>query len=146
MSVMTGMGTALNLIGASNTKTRVGRLTSLGEIAPTAEAIDVTTLESGWKAYIPGCRDAGEVELKGFHDPDDAGQAALAAALGTGALLDLEAAFPDGSRALFSGFVKKYAVGAAEVDNALGFTATLRLSGEVTFEEEEDDDDDGGEE
>lgn len=141
MSITNCFGTALKLIDGQ-TAVGVGRLTSLGEIAPEVSAIDVTCLDGAWKSYIPGARDAGEIELKGYYDTDDEGQAALRAALSTGGLLTLRAEFPDGSSAGFTGFVKKYSVGAAEVDNALTFSVTLRLSGAVTFAEPEDDDDD----
>ena len=75
-------GTLFKFTPASGTQVTVGRLTSIGEIAPTSEEVDVTTLDSddGYREYIQGFRDAGELELTGFHDADDSGQAALRAA------------------------------------------------------------------
>lgn len=112
----------------------VGKLTSVGEIAPDSEELDVTTLDSpgGYREYIQGFRDAGEVELTGFHDKTDAGQSALRTAFASGKAGAVEIAFPDGSKATFNAYVKKHTLGAAEVDGAVGFGAVLRITGAVT--------------
>lgn len=41
-------------------------------------------------------------------------------------------AFADGTEVSFSAFVKSHVIGAAEVDGAVGFGATLRITGGVT--------------
>jgi len=41
--------------------------------------------------------------------------------------------FPDESAVQFSAFVKSHAMGAAQVDGAVGFSAVLRLTGGVTL-------------
>ena len=46
-----------------------------------------------------------------------------------------EVAFPDGSTVGFSGFVKSHTIGSAEVDGAIGFGATIRISGPVVVTE-----------
>lgn len=73
------------------------------------------------------------MELTGFHDTGDAGQSALRAAYGSGKAGQVEITFPDGDKATFSAFVKRYTVGAAEVDGAVGFGAVLRVTGPVTM-------------
>ena len=127
-------GTLFKFTPASGTQVTVGRLTSIGEIAPTSEEVDVTSLDSddGYREYIQGFRDAGELELTGFHDADDDGQAALRAAYDSGAAGTASIAFADGTEVSFSAFVKSHAIGAAEVDGAVGFSATLRITGGVT--------------
>lgn len=127
-------GTTLKFTPASGTQTIVGRLTSIGEIAPDSEELDVTTLDSqdGYREYIQGFRDAGELEISGFHDADDGGQAALRDAYESGAPGDVAIAFADGTTVSFSALVKSHAIGAAEVDGAVGFGATLRVTGGVT--------------
>ena len=59
----------------------------------------MTTLDSedGYREYIQGFRDAGELELTGFHDADDSGQAALRAAYDSGAAGTASIAFADGT-------------------------------------------------
>lgn len=115
----------------------VGRLTSVGEISPSSEELDVTTLDSagGCREFLQGYRDSGEVELTGFHDKGDAGQAALRTAYAAGTAGDVSVAFPDGATVSFRAFVKGYTLGAAEVDGAVGFGAILRITGAVTVKE-----------
>ena len=75
----TAYGTTFYFKPSGGAKTAVGKLTGVGRIAPDSEAVDVTTLDSagGWRESMQGFRDAGEVELTGFHDKGDAGQALL---------------------------------------------------------------------
>lgn len=128
-------GTVLKFTPAGGVQATVGKLRSVGRIAPKADAIDVTTLDSagGYREYIQGFRDAGELALDGFYEKGDAGQAALRAAFDDGRAGAFEAAFPDGTKAAFSAVVTGYSIGAAEVDGAVGFGATLRLTGGVTL-------------
>lgn len=117
-------------------QTVVGKLSSVGEISPEAEELDVTTLDSagGYREFLQGYRDCGEVEISGFHEKGDAGQAALRAAFDSGAAGDAAVEFPDGTVVSFRAFVKGYALGAAEVDGAVGFGAVLRITGAVSVE------------
>lgn len=130
-------GTTLKFTPAGGAQATVGKLTSIGEIAPDSEAVDVTTLDSagGYRESMQGLRDAGELELTGFYTSGDAGQRALRAAYDTGAAGAVEIGFTDGSRCAFNAYVKSYSVGSAEVDGAVGFGAVLRITGAVTFEE-----------
>lgn len=139
MAAVKSQGTTLKFTPASGTQQSVGKLTSVGEISPDSEALDVTTLDSqdGFREYMQGFRDGGEVEVEGFFSAGDAGQSALRAAYLSGATGSFEVEFPDGSSVNFSGFVKGYSVGAAEVDGAVGFAATLRTSGKITLTEAE---------
>lgn len=115
----------------------VGKLTEVGEIAPDSEQLDVTTLDSdgGYREYLQGFRDSGEVELSGFHQKGDAGQAALRAAYESGEAGAVEVDFPDGTKVTFSAIVKSHTIGAAEVDGAVGFGAALRITGGVSVTE-----------
>lgn len=137
MAATKAQGTTLKFTPAEGEPCLVGKLTSVGEIQPESEEMDVTTLESedGYREYIQGLRDAGEVEISGYHDRGDAGQKALRNAFDSGALCPFEVSFPDGAKVNFTAFVKGYRVGAAEVDGAIGFGATLRISGAVSMTE-----------
>lgn len=137
MATTRSQGTTLKFTPAGGSQITVGKLTSVGEIAPEAEELDVTTLEStgGYREYMQGFRDSGEVELSGYHDANDAGQKGLRTAFDTGAQGAFEVSFPDGTKVSFSGFVKSHSIGSAEVDGAIGFGAVIRISGAVTVTE-----------
>ena len=137
MAATRAQGTTLKFTPAGGTQVVVGKLTSVGEIAPEAEEVDITTLEStgGYREYMQGFRDSGELEITGFHDADDAGQTALRTAFASGASGSFEVKFPDDSAVTFSGFIKSHTIGSAEVDGAIGFGAVIRISGAVTVTE-----------
>ena len=137
MSATRAQGTTLKYTPAEGQQLTVGKLTSVGEIAPEAEEVDVTTLDSegGYREYIQGFRDSGEVELTGYHDAGDAGQKAMRTAFASGESGAFEVRFPDGTGVTFSGFVKGHTIGSAEVDGAIGFGAVIRISGPVTVTE-----------
>lgn len=130
-----GKGTTMKFTPDGGAAVSIGKLTKVGEIAPEAEEVDVTTLDStgGYREYMQGWRDAGTIAVNGFFDSGNAGQTALRTAFDNGKAGAFEVSFADGSKAVFSAFVKKYAIGAAEVDGAVGFSAQLRVSGAVTF-------------
>ena len=137
MAATRAQGTTLKFTPAGGTQVVVGKLTSVGEIAPEAEEVDITTLEStgGYREYMQGFRDSGELEITGFHDADDAGQSALRTAFASGASGAFEVKFPDDTAVTFSGFIKSHTIGSAEVDGAIGFGAMIRISGAVTVTE-----------
>jgi len=137
MAATKSQGTTLKFTPEGGSQVTVGKLTSVGEIQPDSEELDVTTLESagGYREYMQGFRDSGEVEISGFHDAGDAGQKALRSAYAEGKTGAFEVDFPDGTKVSFSAFVKSHTIGSAEVDGAVGFGAVLRISGAVTVSE-----------
>ncbi|MBQ8508251.1 MAG: hypothetical protein IJ466_12585 [Clostridia bacterium] len=137
MATTRSQGTTLKFTPAGGAQLTVGRLTSVGEIAPEAEELDVTTLEStgGYREYMQGFRDSGELEISGYHDAADDGQKGLRSAFASGASGAFEVAFPDGTVVTFNGFVKSHSIGSAEVDGAIGFGAVIRISGAVSVME-----------
>ena len=137
MAATKSQGTTLKFTPAGGAQVTVGRLSSVGEIHSDSEELDVTTLESagGYREYMQGMRDSGEVELTGFHDAGDAGQKALRSAYASGAVGAFLVEFPDGTKVSFSGYVKGHTIGSAEVDGAIGFGAVVRISGAVTVTE-----------
>ena len=113
----------------------IGALTSIGEITPDSEELDATTLDStlGYREFLQGFKDSGEVTLSGYYKKTDPGQKALIAGYGTGGAKAVVIAFPESAGgATFDAYVKSYTIGAADVDGIVGFGATLRISGAVT--------------
>lgn len=127
------MGTTLSC-QQGNQQVTIGKLRAISEIRADSEAVDVTTLDAadGCRAYCQGLKDMGEVTLTGFHEKNETGQALLRTLYQSGAVAAFTVTFPDGVKAAFSAFVKSHALGAAEVDAAVGFSAVLRLTGGVS--------------
>lgn len=130
-----GLGTTITYTksGTGGTAVTIGSLTSIGELSPTVDEIDVTTLDStdGYREFIAGFKDSGEVVLTGLHK-DDAGQKAARTAFDGDETGEFVITFSDGTAFTFDGFFKGYTVGSVEVDGAIGFGATIRVSGPIT--------------
>ena len=111
--------------------TVVGALSSVGEVSVISDSIDVTTLDSAgrYREYLPGMKEVSDLELSGFHDADDDGQALCRTLLASGASGYFWITFPDGQQVIFTARIKRYAIGPAEVDGAVAFKATLKISG-----------------
>ena len=115
----------------NNAQVVIGSLRSVSEIRFDSESLDVTTLDStgGYRVYTQGLKDMGEITLEGFFESGQAGQNALRALYASGTVVPFTVTFPDESTITFSAFVKSHALGAAEVDQVVGFTAVLRVCG-----------------
>jgi predicted secreted protein len=136
MSKMRALGTALYCLPTYDDVgaiTEVGALSSIGEISLDSDELDVTTLDStgGYREFLQGFKDSGEVTLAGFHDSTEAGQGAMRTLYGSAATNYFWIMFPDRTVVAFTAYVKGYTAGAFEVDGAVGFGATLRVTGSV---------------
>lgn len=114
----------------------IADLSSIGSPSITQEEIDVTTLDSdgGYREYIAGFKDPGEVAISGFFVPGDAGQSAIYAALESGDVQSFEIIYPAalGATWSFDGFVTAFNV-TTELEEAIGFEATIRVSGKPSL-------------
>lgn len=113
----------------------IGGLTSIGDLAPTADEIDVTTLDSpdGYKEFLQGLKDSGELPIAGHHIAADVGQVGIRAGFASGDVDAVVITFPDNSTASFNAWVKSHRIGGAEVAGAVGFGATLRITGAIVI-------------
>lgn len=121
------VGTKLNV----NEKV-VGALKSIGGIEVSAETIDVTDMSntSGYREFLAGFKDAGEVSFSGFLDGDDEGQDECYALLNSGEVVDCSIVFPAkiGKTWTFKACVTKFTT-SAELEDAVTFEGTLKVSG-----------------
>ena len=128
------LGTKL-LKGKTTPKT-VGGLKSIGGLDLSAETIDTTTLDSpgGYRDFIAGFKDAGEVPFSGFFDPKDVGQADVYADFQAGNADDYVIEFPAslGAKWEFRAIVTKFSTG-AELEDPLAFEGALKVKGEPTL-------------
>lgn len=114
----------------------VGGLSSIGGVEVSSDTTEVTALDntSGYKEYVGGFKDGGEVPLEGFLDGADAGQEAMYAALEDQEEHDFAVVFPAaiGKTWSFKGVVTKFATSAA-VGDAIKYSAAVKVSGKPTL-------------
>jgi len=114
--------------------TVIGKLTSIGGFKFKSEVIDITSHQSssGWREFIAGLKDGGEIPLEGHFIQDDAGQLALFGHLG-GAVQSFVVVFPDLSQWAFDGIVTGVECGKGDLKDQIPFAATVKLTGIPVF-------------
>lgn len=121
------------LLKGTEAESAIGGLTSIGGIEITADTIDVTTLDSdgGYREFIGGFKDGGEVPIEGFFDSENEGQLAIQVSLDDGIAEDYKITFPTTPKAewAFKAVVTGFKVGDVDVDGNIEFGATLKISG-----------------
>ncbi|MBP3478090.1 MAG: hypothetical protein J6K03_01235 [Oscillospiraceae bacterium] len=114
----------------------VGGLSSIGGVEVSSDPTEVTALDntSGYKEYVGGFKDGGDVPLEGFLDGADAGQEAMYAALEDQEEHNFAIVFPQaiGKTWTFKGVVTKFATSVA-VNDAVKFSAAIKVSGKPTL-------------
>lgn len=119
-----------------NTDVEVGALSSVSGIDASADEVEVTDMGNtdGYREYLPGFKDGGEVSLSGYVDGEDAGQARLYELMESGDVVDCKIQFPAkiGKTWSFKAGVTKFTT-SADVDDAITFEATLKVSGKPTL-------------
>lgn len=110
----------------------IAELTEIGGLELSADTMDVTSLDSagGYREFIGGFKDGGEVSVSGFFNPGDAGQTALYNALQSGTTDSYQILFPSelGATWDFKGVVTGFNTSAA-LEDAITFEATIKVSG-----------------
>ena len=124
-------GTILNVNSVA-----VGSLSNIDGLEPTMETIDVTTLDSsgGYREFVGGLKDGGELPVDGYLNAGDAGQTAIQAAFDAGVAVPCSIVFPAtiGYTWTFNGLVTGFKTGAA-LEDAVSFSATIKVSGKPTL-------------
>lgn len=116
----------------------VAALSAINGIEITADTVEVTTLDSanGYKEYIAGMLDAGEVSLEGYFEPTDTtGQHTMMTDMNSRTLRECIITFPasTGTTWTFNGIITTLKIGDAPVDGAIPFAATIKVTGKPTF-------------
>jgi len=127
---------------ALGTKLQIGKispvavagLTSIGGLELSADTIDVTTLnnDEGYREFIAGFKDAGEVSLEGYLELNQ-GQQTLYNLFVSGETEDFAIQFPDNfGKWEFEGVVTGFST-SADLEDPLSFSATIKVSGAPTL-------------
>ena len=135
MSKSRGVGTLFK-VGSGNAAKTVGGLSSIDGISVSSDEVEVTSLDNadGYREYLQGFKDGGEVPLSGFLDGANDGQDELYTLLESGAVTAMSIVFPAaiGKTWSFNAFVKEFTT-SVDVDGAITFEATVRVSGKPTL-------------
>lgn len=137
MAKSRSVGTKLLIAPKSgNTDVAVGGLKSISGIDVNADEVEVTDMGNtdGYREYLPGFKDGGEVPVSGYLDGEDDGQDRMYELLESGDVVDCKIQFPAkiGKTWSFKAGVTKFTT-SAEVDDAITFDATLKVSGKPTL-------------
>ncbi len=126
-SAKSAFGTTLKKGG-----TAIAELTNITGPSQTADEIDVSSHDSpdGYREFIQGMRDGGEITIEGHCVPGDTGQAALWTDFQDGSLDEYVITFPTAfaTTVTFDALVVAFDMTEPFEDKA-GFTATLKISG-----------------
>ena len=118
-------------IGANS----IAELTSIDGLDLTQETIDSTNLSSagGYREFIAGFKDAGEVALGGhFNSTDTLGQMAMYTAFAAGTVDTYTINYPSGATWTFTGVVTGFKTG-AELEDTIAFEGTIKVSGQPSL-------------
>lgn len=123
------IGTKISING-----TLIGGLTSINPPERSAETLDTTTLDSadGYREFIQGLKDGGEVSFTGFYDPAYTGLSTVDTAYENGTEDTYIITFPAtiGATFTFTGIVTNLKMpGEANIDDPLAFEATIKVKG-----------------
>lgn len=112
----------------------VGHLTTIGEIGVESDEIEVTTLSSdgGYREFVAGFKDAGEVPLAGYVK-DETNMDAMLELAESQELVQWEIEFRSGSAWRFEGYVKMWKEAESGIDSVRGFSGSIRISGKPTY-------------
>ena len=132
--VKRALGTVLQ-IGKTSPVT-VARLSSIGGLELSADTIDTTTLDSdgGYREFIAGFKDAGEVAIEGYFVPTTGkGQKELYDLFESGDEEDFAIQFPNNmAKWEFAGIVVGFST-SADLEDPLSFSGSIKVSGKPTL-------------
>lgn len=135
-TVKAGVGTTVRVAASPSSTAYLAKVLSIGGPNLSAESVEVTTLDStgGFKEYVPGIREGGDVNLELYWSAGNAPQDLLQAAVDTDTPLWFYIEWPTSplEGAAFYANVASY--GAATAANeGVKATVGLKISGAVTW-------------
>jgi len=151
--IATSQATAPTITAGSVTGgTLIGKIKKITPPKPKFGTEDTTTLDTagGVRTFIKTLQDPGELTIEGEYESADPGQVLLQSSFATLSNSANGAAWPflllyptnlqggqtvNGDSDAFSGLVTDWSVGEAEPDKPLTFSATVKVTGAVTFTE-----------
>lgn len=115
------------------TWTEISNLKTYSGFDGEAAEIDVTNLASTAKEFRTGLQDFGSFSFDWDIDLADAGQSAVRAAQASGSVKNFKLTLPNESTASFTGLVKNATNMSGGVDQIVGGSVAVKITGVVTF-------------
>lgn len=117
---------------------KVASLNNIGGMEINVDTVDVTTHDSegGFKEFIAGLMDAGEVPISGyFNNENSNGQLKMVTDCTSREIKMAEIVFPESTGAswAFQGLITKIKVGDNPTNDGIPFSATIKVSGKPTL-------------
>lgn len=110
----------------------VGALSSITGVEASSDTTEVTDMgnTTGYREYLGGFKDGGEVSAEGYLDGEDEGQDAMYAAFEDQEVHKFAINFPAaiGKSWTFDGVVTKFST-SASTDDAIKFSGAIKVSG-----------------
>lgn len=108
-------------------------LLEVPELGGDPEKVDVTTLASAVKQFIPGVRDLGDLAFKFLYDNETStsNYRVLRGLQDAGSVVDFKVEYPDGTGHEFKAYVN-VKMDAAAPNAAMSFTAAMSLQSDIT--------------
>lgn len=119
--------------GSGSSFTEIEHLMEVPELGGDPEKVDVTTLSSGVKQYIPGIRDLGDLAFKFLYDNEKAtsNYRVLRGLQEANKPVTFKVEYPDGTGHEFDAYVN-VKMDSAAVNAAMTFTASMSLQSDIT--------------
>lgn len=142
MAVMTSAGSTIEIGAALPTTydqagyeavvwTMIGEVTDLGEFGTEYNLVSHTSLGQRQTKKFKGSYNNGSLQLQMGRDTDNAGQAALQAALDSDASYPFSVTLQDGTKIYFTGKVMSYRTAVGSVDQITGATTTIEIDSDI---------------
>lgn len=118
--------------------TAIAELKSISGVKMSVDKIDVSSFDSdsGFKEFKPGMFDGGSIDIEGFFLPSDtSGQYAMHTDFLAGTTREAIITFPTAMATTwtFNGYITAYENTDASIDGAIGFRATIGITGKPTL-------------
>lgn len=129
-----GFGTIVEyLSSAPSTYSSIGELVSVTPPQRTRETIDATHMGSpdGYREHLSSLRDGGEATLTFNYTA--AGYAVLEGLFDDDDPATFRITFPDGATMIFDGFITDQPIDEVTVDDKIGMSANVKVTGPVNF-------------
>lgn len=130
-----GLGSKFQ-IKSGTTYTDIAMVSSITPPQISVDDVEIEDIDpvDGYKRYLPGLKDGGEVTVTLNFDPADTGQTSLADKLEAQTIEDFRIVYPNGTDAWsFKGYVKGYAPQDLGASDVMQVEVTIKVTGKPTL-------------